>query len=91
MQLAVRGQSGVMVTLERQPPYTVTTGQVPLQTVANEQRRLPDEFINADGVVHYHGVTVEGEYTVHGVMPGQAPIDRTMPVTGLYLGPCDSE
>jgi hypothetical protein len=48
-------------------------------------------MINVDGVVHYHGVTVEGEYTVHGVIPGQPPIDRTMPVTGLYLGPCDSK
>ena len=47
--------------------------------------------VGDDGVVRYHGVTVEGEYTVHGVIPGQPPIDRTMPVTGLYLGPCDSE
>ena len=52
---------------------------------------MPQIMINVDGVVHYHGVTVEGEYTVHGVIPGQPPIDRTMPVTGLYLGPCDSE
>ena len=52
---------------------------------------MPQMMINVDGVVHYHGVTVEGEYTVHGVIPGQPPIDRTMPVTGLYLGPCDSE
>jgi uncharacterized protein DUF3617 len=51
---------------------------------------MPQITINVDGVVHYHGVTVEGEYTVHGVIPGQPPIDRTMPVTGLYLGPCDS-
>jgi hypothetical protein len=48
-------------------------------------------MINVDGVVHYHGVPVEGEDTVHGVIPGQPPIDRTMPVTGLYLGPCDSK
>ena len=47
--------------------------------------------INVDGFVHYHGVTVDGEYTVHGVILGQPPIDKTMPVTGLYLGPCDSE
>jgi Protein of unknown function (DUF3617) len=52
---------------------------------------MPHIMINVDGVVHYHGVTVEGEYTVHGIIPGQPPIDRTMPVTGLYLGPCDSE
>ena len=52
---------------------------------------MPQIMINVDGVVHYHGVTVEGKYTVHGVIPGQPPIKRTMPVTGLYLGPCDSE
>ena len=52
---------------------------------------MPQIMISVDGVVHYHGVTVEGAYTVHGVIPGQPPIDRTMPVTGLYLGPCDSE
>jgi Protein of unknown function (DUF3617) len=52
---------------------------------------MPEIMVNVDGVVHYHGVTVEGEYTVHGLIPGQPPIDRTMPVTGLYLGPCDSE
>ena len=51
---------------------------------------MPQIMINVDGVVHYHGVTVEGEYTVHGVIPGQPPINKTMPVTGLYLGPCDS-
>jgi hypothetical protein len=49
----------------------------------------PQIMINVDGVVHYHGVTVE--YTVHGVIPGQPPIDRTIPVTGLYLGPCDGK
>ena len=52
---------------------------------------MPQIMINVDGVVHYHGVTVEGEYTVHGVIPGQPPIDKTIPVTGLYLGPCDGK
>ena len=52
---------------------------------------MPQIIINVDGVVHYHGVTVEGEYTVHGVIPGQPPIDKTMPVTGLSLGPCDGK
>jgi len=52
---------------------------------------MPQIMVNVDGVVHYHGVTVEGEYTVHGVIPGRPPIHMTMPVTGLYLGPCDSE
>jgi hypothetical protein len=42
-------------------------------------------------IMSYHEVTVEGEYTVHGVIPGQPSIYRTVPVTGLYLGPCDSQ
>ena len=49
VQLARAGRSGVMVTLERQPPYVISTGEVPLEVVANEQRLLPDAFINAAG------------------------------------------
>jgi ATP-dependent phosphofructokinase / diphosphate-dependent phosphofructokinase len=45
VRLAAAGQSGVMVTLLRGGG----TGTVALETVANEQRRLPPEFINADG------------------------------------------
>ena len=54
-QAAVRelldGASGVMVTLEREPgaAYAITTGTVDLRTVANQQKRLPDAFINAEG------------------------------------------
>jgi 6-phosphofructokinase 1 len=49
VQLASNGTSGVMVTLERGAGYTIGTGYVPLELVANEQRRLPDAFINAAG------------------------------------------
>jgi 6-phosphofructokinase 1 len=53
-QAAVRelldGASGVMITLERGPgtAYSVTTGTVDLQIVANQQKRLPDAFINRE-------------------------------------------
>jgi 6-phosphofructokinase len=49
--LAVAGTSGVMVTLERQAgaQYRVQTGTVALSIVANQQKRLPDEFVAADG------------------------------------------
>jgi len=49
--LATAGTSGVMVTLERQagPGYSVRTGTTPLAIVANQQKRLPDEFIAASG------------------------------------------
>jgi ATP-dependent phosphofructokinase / diphosphate-dependent phosphofructokinase len=50
-RLAASGASGVMVSLEREPgpAYNVRTGTTPLEVVANQQRRLPDEFINAEG------------------------------------------
>jgi len=49
--LAVAGSSGVMVTLERQagPGYHVRMGTIALDIVANQQKRLPDEFITPTG------------------------------------------
>jgi ATP-dependent phosphofructokinase / diphosphate-dependent phosphofructokinase len=49
--LAAAGTSGVMVTLERQPGpnYQIRTGTTPLEIVANQQKRLPDEFIAESG------------------------------------------
>jgi 6-phosphofructokinase 1 len=51
VRLAAAGVSGVMVTLEREasPTYRVATGIAPLGVVANEQRRLPANFINSEG------------------------------------------
>lgn len=51
VQYAVAGRSEVMVTLERLPGarYRVHTGEAPLEVIANHQRRLPDEFVGADG------------------------------------------
>jgi 6-phosphofructokinase 1 len=51
VRLAASGTSGVMVSLEREAgsSYRVTTSTTPLAVVANEQRRLPDEFVNEAG------------------------------------------
>jgi 6-phosphofructokinase 1 len=51
VRLAAAGVSGVMVSLEREPgrEYRVRTGTVALEVVANQQQRLPGEFIAADG------------------------------------------
>jgi ATP-dependent phosphofructokinase / diphosphate-dependent phosphofructokinase len=51
VEAVLAGRSGVMITLERTPgdKYAVTTGGAALEIVANQQRRLPDEFISADG------------------------------------------
>ncbi len=48
---AVDGTSGQMITLERESeqPYRCGTGMVPLERVANKEKYLPDDFINADG------------------------------------------
>jgi ATP-dependent phosphofructokinase / diphosphate-dependent phosphofructokinase len=51
VKLAQAGTSGVMVTLVREPgpTYTVQMGSVALEVVANQQKRLPDEYIGPGG------------------------------------------
>lgn len=51
VRLAIAGATDVMVTLVRESdePYRCGTGLAPLGEVANHQRRLPPEFIAADG------------------------------------------
>lgn len=48
---AVEGKSGWMVTLEREPgaEYACKTGIVSLAEVANQEKKVPREFINAEG------------------------------------------
>jgi 6-phosphofructokinase len=47
-RLAVRGESGVMVTVRRESddPYAWSLGTAPLDRIANAQRLLPPEFIS---------------------------------------------
>lgn len=51
VRLALMGTSDRMVTLVRQAdePYQCGLGSVELAAIANTERRLPDEFIGADG------------------------------------------
>jgi 6-phosphofructokinase len=51
VRLACAGQSRVMVSLVREPgsKYRVSPGTAPLDVVANQQRRLPDQFVNDAG------------------------------------------
>lgn len=51
VQLAVGGESGVMVALKRvgNDPYQCKTTTVPLQEVANRERLLPDAYISERG------------------------------------------
>ena len=51
VRLAANRESRVMVSLEREQgtTYHVKTGTTPLDVVANQQKRLPAEFINQHG------------------------------------------
>ena len=52
VRLALGGASGVMVTIERAPGarYAVTLGSAPLEQIARQERRMPDEFIAPSGI-----------------------------------------
>ncbi len=51
VELAVRGVNAVMPVIVRKAsrPYRWTLGHVPLDAVANQERKLPPEHIRADG------------------------------------------
>jgi len=51
VELAVKGDTGVMVTLvrEQSEKYSCTTGTIPLSDVAVRAKPMPDEFISKDG------------------------------------------
>lgn len=51
VQTACEGRSGVMVTLRRlsEHPYLTGTGFVPLEQIANRERKVPAEWITASG------------------------------------------
>ena len=69
--LATAGTSGVMVTLERQagPGYSVRTGTTPLAIVANQQKRLPDEFIAASGTAMTEAFVAYATPLIGGPLP----------------------
>jgi ATP-dependent phosphofructokinase / diphosphate-dependent phosphofructokinase len=51
VELAIKGKSGVMVTIDRlsDKPYRWKTGEAPLDKVANVEKKMPRDFITADG------------------------------------------
>jgi 6-phosphofructokinase 1 len=51
VELAIKGRSGVMVTIDRlkDRPYKWKTGEAPLDQVANVEKKMPRDFITADG------------------------------------------
>jgi 6-phosphofructokinase 1 len=51
VELALAGKSGVMVSIQRlsDSPYRWITGEVPLERVANVERKMPRDYIRDDG------------------------------------------
>src|ERR1700736_1038660 len=51
VELAVKGVNAVMPTIVRKAskPYKWTIGHIPLAEVANKEKKLPPDFISADG------------------------------------------
>lgn len=51
VELALAGKSGLMATIERHSdePYVWSTGSAPLDLVANVERKMPRDFIDAEG------------------------------------------
>ncbi|MEE3003286.1 MAG: 6-phosphofructokinase [Pseudomonadota bacterium] len=49
---ALKNESGIMVNIERKSntPYVWSVGQVKLETVANVEKKLPNDFITEDGM-----------------------------------------
>jgi len=48
----------------------------------------PKMTVHQERIEHYHGETMDGQFTLRGTLPGQPPIDKTRQYTGRYLGPC---
>lgn len=51
LKIAMEGQSGVMVSIKRESnnPYAYYLTEVPLEKVANIEKKFPDHWINEDG------------------------------------------
>jgi len=51
VELAIKGRSGVMATIDRlsDRPYKWKTGEAPLTQVANVEKKMPRDFITEDG------------------------------------------
>ncbi len=72
VELALAGQTGLMVTLDRAPgeEYKCTLGAAPLGEVANVEKKVPREWVNAEGnyvteeFIKYCRPLIEGEVSV---------------------------
>jgi hypothetical protein len=49
---------------------------------------MPKISFREERIMHYHGDTMDGQFTFRSNTPGHPPIEKTMQLTGRYLGPC---
>ncbi len=71
VKYALKGESGVMVTIERvsTKPYKATCGKQPLKNIANKEKTIPRSMINKDGnfvndeFIEYVMPLIQGENT----------------------------
>ncbi len=70
---AIDGKSGVMMTINREAgdKYSVTIGSESISDIANEVRRVPDEFINAGG----NGISEKGLEYLKPLIVGELSIE----------------
>ncbi len=70
VELAVKGVNAVMPTIVRRAhrPYRWTIGHVPLSEVANKEKKLPPEYIRADGF----GITAACRRYLEPLVSGEA-------------------
>ena len=71
VELAVKGQNAVMPTVVRKSskPYKWTIGSVALAKVANVEKKVPRDFITADG----YGITAKCRSYLAPLIAGEDP------------------
>ena len=71
VELAVRGVNAVMPTIVRKSskPYRWVIGQAPLSEVANQEKKVPRDYITADGF----GITEACRRYLEPLIAGEAP------------------
>lgn len=47
--------------------------------------------VQSQGVLRYHGKTLDGEYTMRTSTPSHPRFEKSQSLTGRYLGPCDDK
>ena len=69
VELALAGHNAVMPTIVRQAdaPYVWTLGEAPLAEVANQERKMPREFISEDGF----GISEAGRRYLQPLIQGE--------------------